>query len=55
MAASKSLTPTERIARAKKAGRAAHSVDAHIRALVEKAPPLTADQRAKLQVLLASS
>lgn len=44
--------PEFRRARASKAARAAHSVDAHIRAIINAAPALTAEQAAKLRALL---
>jgi hypothetical protein len=44
--------PVFRVERARKAAQASHGADAHIRALVNAAPPLTAEQRAKLAVLL---
>lgn len=53
MAASKTLTPEQRTERARKAGRAAHSLDVHIRAVVDRAPELTADQVAKLRAVFA--
>ncbi|TWG13471.1 hypothetical protein FHX75_13515 [Micromonospora palomenae] len=53
MAASKTLTPEQRRERARKAGRAAHSIDAHVRAVVDRAPELTADQVAKLRAIFA--
>jgi hypothetical protein len=46
------IDPTFTRERARKAGRAAHSVDAHIRALVDAAPTLTAEQRDRLATLL---
>lgn len=45
--------PQWRRERARKAARARTTVDAHIRALVDAAPPLTGAQRAKLAALLA--
>jgi len=44
--------PAWRHERARKAALARASTDAHIRALVEQAPPLTAEQRAQLTALL---
>jgi len=44
--------PEWRRQRAKKASDAAHSVDAHIKALVTAAPKLTPDQRARLAEVL---
>jgi hypothetical protein len=44
--------PAWRHERARKAALARTSTDAHIRALVAAAPPLTAEQRAKLAALL---
>lgn len=42
-----------RTARSRKGGQAAHTVDAHIKALAAQAPALTAEQRDRLRVLLA--
>jgi len=47
-----SRDPKFRHRRAQWAARARTTTDAHIRALVEQAPPLTAEQRARLAVLL---
>jgi hypothetical protein len=44
--------PAFRAERARKAAQASHSLDAHIRALVNAAPPLTPAQREKLTQLL---
>jgi hypothetical protein len=44
--------PDFRRERARKASLARNTVDAHIRALVDAAPPLTAEQRDKLAMLL---
>jgi hypothetical protein len=44
--------PQFRRARASKAARASHSVDAHIRALVDAWPPLTPQQRETLRLIL---
>jgi hypothetical protein len=51
-ATGKLADPAWRHERARKAALARTSTDAHIRALVEQAPPLTAEQRARLAVLL---
>jgi len=53
MAAAKSLSPAQLQERARKAARARTTPDAHIRALVEKAPPLTREQIDALRGLLA--
>jgi hypothetical protein len=47
--------PDFRHRRAVRAAKARTSVDAHIKALVESAPPLTAEQRGKLLALLRSA
>lgn len=52
MAASTTLTPAQRAERARKAAKSRTTVDAHIRALVDAAPPLTAEQIAQLRQLL---
>ena len=52
MAASKTLTRTQRAERARKAALARTSTDAHIRAIVERAPRLTPAQREQLALLL---
>jgi hypothetical protein len=44
--------PEWRRKRASKAGKARHSLDAYVRSIVDRAPELTAEQRAKLAVLL---
>ena len=44
--------PEFRRERARRAALASHSVDANIRRLVDAAPPLTAEQRDKLALLL---
>lgn len=44
--------PEFRRERASKAARAAHTIDAHIRAIVRSAPGLTAEQAEKLRALL---
>ncbi|MEU2171186.1 hypothetical protein ACH47V_29580 [Micromonospora chersina] len=53
MAASKTLTPEQRRDRARKAGRAAHSLDAHIKAVVDRAPELNPEQVARLRAVFA--
>ncbi len=55
MAASTTLTPTERTERARKAALARTSADAHIDALLAKAPELTEAQKAKLAAIFAPS
>lgn len=52
-ATGKNADPQFRVERARKAVAARNSVDAHIRALVDAAPPLTDEQRARLATLLA--
>lgn len=53
MAASTSLTPAQRTERARKAALARTSIDAHIDALVRRAPEITPEREARLRVLLA--
>jgi hypothetical protein len=52
------LTPEQRAERARNAGRAAHSNEVHVRAVikaeVDKAPPLTPEQKARLRAIFAS-
>jgi hypothetical protein len=55
VAASTSLTPEQRKARAKKASEAAHSTDTLIRRIVDKAPELTEAQKARLAAIFAPS
>lgn len=50
---SKNLSPEQRVERARKAALARTTTDAHVRALVDKAPPLTQEQREALALLLA--
>jgi hypothetical protein len=45
--------PTFRVERARKAAQASHTLDAYIKAIVNRAPELTPAQRARLAVLLA--
>lgn len=45
--------PEFRRERARNASLARNTVDAHIRALVEAAPPLTTEQKARLAALLS--
>lgn len=52
MAASTSLTPAQRTERARKAALARTSLDAHIDAIVAKAPDLKPEHRARLATLL---
>ena len=52
MAASKTLNREQRIARARTAARAAHSLDSYIKRIVARAPELTAEQRDRLATLL---
>lgn len=52
---SKTDDPAWRRERARTAARARTTPDAHIQALVDAAPPLTAEQRARLAVLLGSA
>ena len=44
--------PAFRAERASKAARASHSLDAHIRAVADRAPELTPAQRERLALLL---
>lgn len=52
MAASKNLTPEQRIERARKAGAASHGPDRYIKALVRRASQLTEAHRDQLRDLL---
>jgi hypothetical protein len=52
MAASKTLSPEQRIERARNAGRASHTPDAYIRRLAASAGTLTAEQAEQLRALL---
>jgi hypothetical protein len=52
MAASKTLTPQQRIERASKAGKASHTPDAYIRQLADVAGDLTDEQARKLVAVL---
>jgi hypothetical protein len=53
VAASTRLSPAQRIERARKAAQARTTLDAHINAVVAKAPELSDAQRAKLRALFA--
>jgi hypothetical protein len=52
MAAATSLSPERRTERARRAALARTSVDHYIKALVDRAPELTAEQRDRLALLL---
>jgi hypothetical protein len=52
MAASKTLTPQQRIERARKAGKEAHTPDVYIRQLADVAGDLTDEQARKLVAVL---
>jgi hypothetical protein len=52
MAASKTLSPQQRIERARKAGKASHTPDTHIRQLADVAGDLTDEQARKLVAVL---
>lgn len=52
---SKTLSATQRRERARNAGRAAHSIDAHIDALVRTFPPLTAEQKERILAIINSA
>jgi hypothetical protein len=52
VAASTTLSPEQRKERARKAGKAAHSLDAILDRIVARAPELTAEQRAKLGAIV---
>jgi hypothetical protein len=52
MAASKTLTPQQRIERASKAGKASHTPDAYIRQLADVAGDLTDEQARRIIAVL---
>jgi uncharacterized protein YciW len=47
------LTPAERSAAARKAALASHSLDTYVKAVVDRAPELSAGQRARLAAIFA--
>lgn len=55
MAASKTLSPEQRRERARRAGKAAHSLDSYVRQVVDRAPELTPEQIDKLKTIFGSA
>ena len=54
MAASTSLTPAQRTERARKAALARTSLDTYVKTIVDRAPELNAEQRARLAAIFAA-
>lgn len=53
MAASTTLSPQQRIERARKAAAARHSLDTYVKTVVDRAPELTESQKARLAAIFA--